>query len=286
MAFCFHAGESVRDGVRRIGLEQIDAVLADLRDGMNAQRIHDARKRCKMLRALLHLVRGGLDAKKRRTEIARWRAVAGALGRARDASVRRDTFRSIVTRPNACRELASRIEADAEAARRACLDAAVLGRTTARVSAGRRAWERLSLKHHGWRTIEAGLRGGYREARVALRVVVHEPSDEALHEWRKRVKTLWYHVRLLGKVRPKKLKPLCGTLEKIGGILGADHDLAMLRAYAIEHDGQSIDVLDPLIAHRRSKLQRKAGVLARSIFAQRPREFAACLKRWWQLWRG
>lgn len=286
MVFCFHAGESVRDGVRRIGLEQIDAVLADLRDGMNAQRIHDARKRCKMLRALLHLVRGGLDAKRRRAEITRWRVVAGSLGRARDAAVRLDTFRGIVTRPNACRELARQLETEAEAARRACLDAAVLKRITARVSAGRRLWERLLLKHHGWRTIEAGLQESYREARVAFRAIVHEPSDEALHEWRKRVKTLWYHVRLLGKARPKKLKPLSGSLEKLGEVLGADHDLAMLRAYAIEHDGHSIDVLDPLISHRRRKLQRKAGTLARAIFAQRPREFSACLKRWWQVWRG
>lgn len=286
MAFCFHAGESVRDGVRRIGLEQIDAVLADLRDGMNAQRIHDARKRCKMLRALLHLIRGGLGAKKRRAEITRWRAVAGALGRARDAAVRLDTFRGIVTRPNACRELARRLEADAEAARRACLDPVVLKRITARVSAGRRSWERLLLGHHGWRAIEAGLRGSYREARGASRAIVHAPSDETLHEWRKRVKTLWYHVRLLGKARPKKLRPLCDALEKLGEVLGADHDLAMLRACAIEHDGHSIDVLDPLIAHQRRKLQRKACALARSIFALRPREFSVRLKRWWQVWRG
>lgn len=286
MAYCFHAGESVRDAVRRIGLEQIDSILADLRAGLNAPRIHDARKRCKMLRALLHLVRGGLDPKARRAGITRWRTVADSLGRARDAAVRLDTFRSLVTRPNSCRELARRLEAEADEARRSSLDSAALKRLATRVNAGRRTWERMPLAHHGWRVIAPGPRASYREAREALQAIRGDSSDQVLHDCRKRMKTLWYHLRLLGKARPKKLRPLSAALETIGELLGADHDLAMLRAYAIEHDSSSVDVLDPLIAHRRRKLQRKALALARPLFQPRPRDFSAQLKKWWQDWRS
>ncbi len=286
MAFCFHVGESVRDGVRRIGLEQIDSVLADLRAGMIAPRIHDTRKRCKMLRALLHLVRGGLDSKTRRAAITRWREVARSLGRVRDASVRLDTFRKTISRPNSCRDLARRLETDAEAATHANLNAVVLTRLTARVAAGQRAWARLPLQHHGWRMLEPGLRDSYREAREALHAIRDDSPDELIHELRKRVKTLWYHIRLLGKARPKKLKPLAAALERISEMLGEDHDLAMLRDYALEDAGHNLDVLDPLIVHRRRKLQRKARALAQPLFKQRPREFTDRLKTWWQAWRA
>lgn len=286
MAFCLHARESVRDGVRRIGLELIDSILADLRAGMNPTRIHETRKRCKMLRALLRLARGGLDAKIRRASNIRWRDLGRDLGRARDAEARLDTFHEVVTRPNACRDLARRLESEAESARRANVDAAALKRLTARVNAGRRAWVRLPFNHHGWRIIEPGLRESYREAHEALRAIRDDSPDEAFHEWRKCVKTLWYHTRLLGKVRPKKLKPFAETLEQIAELLGEDHDLTLLHAHASEHDGHTLDMLDPLIAHRRRKLHRKAMALAEPLFDHRPRAFAQKIKGWWQVWRG
>lgn len=286
MAYCFHARETVRESVRRIGLEQIDALLADFREGMTSVRIHDARKRCKMLRALLHLARGGIEAKTRRAGITRWRELARSLGRARDAAVRLESFQGIVSRPGSCPHLAQMLAADAEAERSATLDAALLKRLAARVNAGRRAWLRMPLRHHGWRLLEPGVRASYREARQALHLLGDEPSDEALHELRKCVKTLWYHLRLLGKVRPGKLTPLAQALERAGELLGVDHDLAMLRAYAVENEGDSLDVLDPLIAHRRAKLQRKARALIRPVLKPRPCESLARLERWWKTWRA
>lgn len=285
MAFCFHARETVRESVRRVGLELIDALLADFREGMTPTRVHDVRKRCKMLRALLHLARGGLDAKTRRAGITRWRDLARSLGRARDAAVRLESFQAIVSRPGSCAHLAQRLAADAEAERNATLDRALLKRLVARVNAGRRAWLRMPLHQHGWRLLEPGMRTSYREAREALHLLADEPTDEALHELRKCVKTLWYHLRLLGKARPGKLAPLASALERAGELLGVDHDLAMLRAYAAEHDGASIDILDPLITHRRAKLQRKACVLARSVLKPRPRDFLERLESSWKAWR-
>lgn len=286
MAFCFHAGEAVRESIRRIGTEQIDALLFDLGAGADARRIHDARKRCKMLRALLLLTRSGLDAATRRADTKRWRDIAHSLGRARDAEVRLETFHSIVSRPNSCRDLAAQLQAEAEAAGCITFDAAVVKRLIARINAGKRAWAKLPFSEHGWPLIETGLHRSYREARTAFKAIRDDSPDDLLHEWRKRVKTIWYHTRLLVKVRPNKLKPLATSLERLGELLGADHDLAMLRAYAVEHEAHCLDVLDPLIAHRRRTLQRKARALAGTLFEERPRDFTEQLRRWWKDWRN
>jgi CHAD domain-containing protein len=285
MHFSFRSGETVREGVRRIGLEQIDALLSDLRGQPSAPRIHDARKRCKMLRALLRLARKGIDPAARQAANARWRDIAHALAGARDADVQRRTFRKLITRPNSCRALAQLLERDASATRPADLDPALLERLARRVNAGRRTWERLALKHHGWQLIAPGIKRGYSEARDAWRTTRDDASDEALHDWRKAAKTLWYHLRLLGKMCPKKLDPLIDRLDELGELLGQDHDLATLLTYAREHDGASLDILDPLIAHRRRKLQRKACALARKCFEASPGDFTARLKSCWHRWR-
>jgi CHAD domain-containing protein len=285
MHFSFRSGETVREGVRRIGLEQIEALLNDLRGQPSAPRIHDARKRCKMLRALLRLARGGIDPAVRRAENARWREVAHALAGARDAAVRHSTFRKLISRPNSCRALAQLLERDAEAARSASLDAAALKRLAGRVNAGQRAWERLALEHHGWRLIGTGLRRSYAQARGAWRTVHGGASDETLHEWRKTTKTLWYHLQLLRKACPKKLDPLIDRLDELGELLGEDHDLATLHVYVREHDAASLDVLDVRIAHRRRKLQRKACTLARKCLHAGPSDFTKRLKSWWRHWR-
>jgi hypothetical protein len=70
-------------------------------------------------------------------------------------------------------------------------------------------------------------------------------------------------------------------LEKLGTVLGDDHDLAMLRSYARSRTGRSIDILDPLVIHRRLALQRKAFKAGERIFADRPSEFGRRAKKWW-----
>lgn len=285
MPFSFRSGETVRDGVRRIGLEQIDALLGDLDGQPSEARIHAARKRCKMLRALLRLVRKGIDPAARRSANARWRGIARALAGARDTAVRHATFQRLIARPNSCRTLAGLLEGEAAAARSSKLDPALRKRLVHRVQAGRRAWERLVFPHRGWRLIGAGFKRSTAEACEGWRAVRDDASDEKLHDWRKATKTWWYHLRLVAKARPKKLQPLVDHLERLGELLGEDHDLATLHIYAREHNPASLEVIEPLIAHRRRKLQRRACGLADQCFRARPHAFTARVKSWWRDWR-
>lgn len=53
--------EPVEDAVRRIAVEQIEKARDDLDDDDLRRAVHEVRKRCKKLRALLRLVRPAME---------------------------------------------------------------------------------------------------------------------------------------------------------------------------------------------------------------------------------
>ncbi|MFO7549934.1 MAG: CHAD domain-containing protein, partial [Haliea sp.] len=63
MSFRFKRGESAGDGIRRMAREQMDRALEDIADSDidRHDTLHQMRKRCKKIRALLRLARGDLD---------------------------------------------------------------------------------------------------------------------------------------------------------------------------------------------------------------------------------
>ena len=78
--------------------------------------------------------------------------------------------------------------------------------------------------------MRSGLKAACKKARRALAVARRSATDANLHELRKRVKDLWYDLRLLGGDRPPPIEALTKRLRDLGQKLGDDHDLAMLLA--------------------------------------------------------
>ena len=84
-----HKDRSAGAAVRRIARQQVEAALAciDGTTGDAGRTLHEVRKRCKKIRALLRLVHPGLDADGAGN--AAFRAIAAPLGPRRDADVLR-----------------------------------------------------------------------------------------------------------------------------------------------------------------------------------------------------
>jgi CHAD domain-containing protein len=76
--------------------------------------------------------------------------------------------------------------------------------------------------------VRTGLERAYRRGRRDLRRVRQDASDEAVHEWRKRVKDLWYQLRLLRNAWPAPLKAASDEAHELSALLGDHHDLAVL----------------------------------------------------------
>jgi CHAD domain-containing protein len=281
------------DSVRACAREQLLGAVGELeRPGEDpAKAVHQARKHLKKSRALLRLVRSELGEATYRRENEALREAAAQLSATRDADVLVATVDKLAERG------AGRLPAADFAALRGALTAeAAVARAGAEAPDPlvvaqqlRAAHERVDawpLDGADWETAVAGISRAYaRGVRERARAEA-EPTVEHLHEWRKRVKDLWYHHRLLKPVWPPVLSAYGEAAHVLSELLGDDHDLAVLRARLEHGDGLPATVgadLAPLLAladERRGELQAEARRLAARLYAERPRAFERRVARW------
>ncbi len=277
--------------MRRIALAEVEYATSQLVDSRDAQdhdtRVHEARKAIKRLRGLLRIVRDELGAECYRRENDTLRLAAQRLATAREAAAAGEAFESLVSRYASeladvdweiVREYREVLQARTRAA---LLDAKVIDETLGwlRLMAARvEAWP---LVQDGWPAIRRGVRRVYAQGRAEFVRARRDPSVEHLHQWRKRVKYHWFHVRLLEVSWPGPLGVLRDELKLLSDLLGDDHDLAELSPVLLGRAGDppvidaGLGLLLQLVALRREELVSQAFDLGVRVFAERPRRFAA-----------
>lgn len=276
MAFVLRRNESLEKAFRRIAGEQLTraANALTIDDLSPDARIHEARKRFKESRALMRLYRDALgDAF---AEQNRWYRDAGRmLAPYRDASATVTAVDAIdddVT--NALRTLA-RERRDALYADAAALDETVSALLT------RFAAERLRVRDVALHDVEEAVQAGFASAISAGRKAMNEAFETgagpAFHEWRKRVKDQWYHVRLFARVWPKLMNVHEAALHELSDLLGTHHDLTVV--------GEIEAGMAKSIAARQEAIAGKARPLAELIYASRPRDRARETMALWRVWR-
>ncbi len=126
----------------------------------------------------------------------------------------------------------------------------------------------------GKNALNAGAMRAYDRGRVAYATVVRgDSSVERLHEWRKRVKDLWYHQRLLRDAWPAVLKAHAAAAHRLADVLGDDHDLAVLAETLVASPGSPSRCARP--RDRRARGHRRA---ARPAAGGGARPRSACLR--------
>lgn len=273
-----HKDPSIEAGVRRIAKSQIEAAIGEIADdGLdNAGKVHQVRKRCKKLRALVRLVRPAFPDYA--AENAAFRDAARSLSGLRDAHVMVETFD----------KLAGRHGDRFDRRRFQPIRERLLERRRAASGEGDLASARLALfrdemvealdRSRGW-TLEAdgaeafrgGLRKTLKRAAGALEAARKDPTTETMHALRKRAKYHWYHVRLLKEVWPATMEPLADELDRLGDILGDEHDLAVFQDEVVSLAGDGEDrgaatELRRLAGERRRELQTVGIALADRAF--------------------
>lgn len=296
MAYRVKRGDgSEQSSLRRIALEQVERAARAVDDpAVDADAaIHDIRKRCKKVRALLRLVRPCFPGY--RDENAAFRAIARTLGAARDADVLIGSFDRIAVRHGA------QVEADALEPIRALLvrrrtDLAGRIDTRALLAAARDQLLEARARAAGWRlrasgfdAFEAGVEAGFRRARKAMREARAEPSAEAFHAWRKRCKDHAFHIRLLRPLWPGPMRAMGVCAAELGELLGEHHDLAVLAGTTHdasgELDARAVDVMVGLVHARQETLARQAFPRGERLFADKPSALAARWRRRYEAWR-
>jgi CHAD domain-containing protein len=282
-AYRLKSGEPLPEGIARIARGRIDHALDELRgktESTPEEAVHEARKDLKKLRALLRLVRGELGESTFAREGVCFRDAGRELAAARDSDVMLATLKGLDIPAGLEWELRKAIQAhlarNGDGGRHAAAAGVVAMLREAR---GRVAGWPLERSSFG--ALGDGLERTYRRGRRDFKAVRASPSVEGLHEWRKRVKELWYHHTLLRTLWPPVMKAVGDEAHELADRLGDDHDLAMLAGWVSEHADADAEFFDA-VERRRAELQAEALDLGARLYAERPKAFTRRLRRLWK----
>jgi CHAD domain-containing protein len=294
MAYRLGEAESTREGLRRCAREELERAIHDLTERVRddpVEAVHDARKSLKKERSLLRMARGSLPASERRRENGVLRDAGRRLSVARDADVMIEALQKIAERyagqfpATAVDGIRERLEGERELAR---LELMASGATSAVAHDLKEALPRVEewrLRTGGWKAIARGLRRGYRDGRKAFARARKDPTAENLHEWRKRGKDLWYHLRLLEDTAPHTVSAHADDAHLLTDLLGDDHDLTLLRqsllARARDVPADTAAVVGA-IEHRQGQLREEAFYLGQRIYAESPKAFTDRMHAYWK----
>ncbi len=301
MSFELKSGERLRRSVRRIARQQIDSAVEEitqLTQRGGDKHVHEIRKACKKLRALLRLVRPVLADATYRAENACFRDAARPLTQVRDAKVMLQTLYGLVA------HFEDQLAGDSFDAAHLALQAHLtqtrdlalsdLEACTEITEALRAACERVkdwADVPNRWHTIGDGLGATYKLARRALQAATENPTAETLHEWRKQIKYLLYQLQIVKPTRRARLDELINEADRLASQLGEDHDLAVLRAMLLADPGTfggdgEVERLLALIDQRRGELQQLAFADGQRFLNERTKDFSRAMRSYWKRWHN
>ena len=268
--------EPLPKGIRRIARSQIDAACHALQ-GSEPTAVHEARKALKKLRALLGLAAPEFGRKAFAVEKNRFRDAARLLSPLRDAEVRLEALDALL-------QSGGFEPADFARVRRALSDAKDR-RARGASRPKRRAAEMLRLARDRvrrwplgaleWKRLAREIRRTYRKGRKALATHQREQTPETFHAWRKRVKALWYHLRIAEALLPKAAAERIALCDAIGELAGTAHDFAVLRETLLaQKAGAEAALLVGEIEVRLTELQRAALERGARLYEEKPGVFA------------
>ncbi|HEY5889968.1 MAG TPA: CHAD domain-containing protein [Acidimicrobiia bacterium] len=305
--FRLGVSEPLPVGLKRLTTNELANAASRFYDGEEAfaTAVHGARKSTKRVRAVLRLVRSDLGKKVYAYEYNEMRAVSRRIASVRDSFVAVECIDTLdrlyghlladgmleETRQNLDlkrRNVELRAMEDPE------LVLSVV--ETFERAHGRYAnWpiDQSSRPVYGsgvrdeFAAIRPGLKQSYRRGRNRMVRAYSDPTVVKFHEWRRSVKYLRHQMEILTPLWPEVVVGMAVTLERVGEILGQDHDLAMLTQRLAADPSLCPDpALRSLILaianQRRSDLQTAARILGRRVFAERPDAITGRYEVYWE----
>ena len=297
MGFRVKAKESASEGLSRLARRQITRAIRDLsEDDENPdETIHSVRKRLKKVRALLRVVRPELGKKRYDRQNRRLRDVGRTLSEARDARVLAETLQTLAEildedlQRAAVEPVLAQLHTRAESIRSQVRDPDRWTALPSSLKSVRQSVKQWPLEDNDdWPILADGLDRIYRKGYQGQRRALADPSDEPLHEWRKRVKDLWHALELLRNVRPGFFESRVNQAHDLANLLGDDHDLAVLDAMLTSDEitlaPEPLARLRSKITDRRIELKRQAFLLGPFVYDESPDTYLQRLEAYWTAW--
>ena len=249
--------------------------------------VHEARKGCKEIRAILRLVKPHMDKEDFSDHQSFYKEVSAKLSGNRDALVRTKTWNSLVAEMPSLQGapadtvagfLSSQTLLDplAEKGSDFFLDLAL------EVDAHNKEPKNWSLPK-SLSDLVPNLKKIYQKARKAEKNARESEDIEDFHEFRKRSKDLFYCLRILRAMFGKGLKSKVSQLQNLTETQGDANDYAVLRDYLIDHrealelDEKDFELVKNAIQAKLHNLQDRAHSEAKHVLSESPGAFIKLL---------
>ncbi len=284
MAFRLKLREPLREGLKRVFCEEIDSALHMCQHPAKERgvTVHEVRKHLKKLRAAIRLAIGAVGKNCHAEEDRCVRNIGRLVSDLRDAQVRLQTFIQLRDKAakNSERQLFP-LTGELLLLERESFSAAFAGwqkeaiPQLENVKARLMAW---TLDGLTWKQICNAVCKIYRRGQRALAKVMDDPEPEDVHAWRKRVKDVWYELRILQPLNRTVLEEMAHYAEVLGELLGSEHDLNFLWARlekesADEALADELVQLQKMISKRCKRLRRDVLELGRRFYAEPSKAF-------------
>lgn len=290
MSYRLKLREPLGEGLRRVGLDQVEMAETKLRGQDDpARAVHDARRCLKRLRALLRLIRLALEERDYQREAKRLVGTGRLLAGARDGHVMLQTLRMLEARHGALPEggnarLVQILCALDQAAPDNVLDAR--NRAIKRLGGTRKFLAGPLLDTVDVEHVFDGMAKSYKKARRARRVCERQPTDENFHDWRKAAQQHWRHMQLLSRGWPGEFDARAGEAKELSRLLGEDHDLSVLAAFARSHaqdlPDAAVAALETQCSSSQQELRRLADLRGGRLFAESSQALRDRLAIYWE----
>jgi CHAD domain-containing protein len=301
MAYHFKAKESVPEGIRRIVREETESAVGELTNHTADHRkrdeaIHEARKSIKKIRGALRLVQPELGQMYSK-ENGRLGETGRRLSELRDAGAIMEVFDGLINkyrhqlRPEAARAVRrGLLKNKQETERRLKVDGVVHQAVAALKTIGKDV-EKWPLHTEGFEAIAPGFKNRYRRGKRAMAIAHNDPTPENFHEWRKRVKDHWYHVKLLESAWTEVLQAREAALDDLQNWLGDDHNLIVLGekldADPDQYGGEeNVRLFAAVMQEYGNELREKSFALGAKIYEQKPKLFVRDMSNLWDAWHN
>ena len=275
----------LKKNINDIAKEEIEGCLFSLENLNIHEAVHDIRKRLKKLRALARLVRDEMGEENYKDINIYFRDIGREISDFRDLTAHIETIELLKERygnylyVRFFNNILKKIEAE-----RAKMENALKKRNffsdhlKTKLDTANKKLVKWPVNSNDIKIILPSIERVYMRGKLALENAYNNPSNENFHEWRKRVKYLWYQTLLLQETWPEFFETLESEIHELADYLGNDHDLMVLQikiqdpVFKLKKEEQA--ELFYAITSQYSKILRSAAkTKGELIYAEEPADF-------------
>ncbi len=295
--FSITNNEEVSDAAHRVLAEQYDLIINACNNNDDVHKsIHDIRKSYKRIRAVLRLVKPDIQRGTYNKENKLIRDLSRKFSTARNLHVFSEEFDDIITAgilklpETDIYQIHNFFKVKKEEALKVLLDLDMFTVIRKKTEDAKNRIAKIDFKSLGPHTIYKGVSNVFAWGQKQMIYTQQFPTDDNLHEMRKRVNALMYLVRLIKEVSPDFFNGYYGGLKSASLALGEDHNMAEMVNYIDTINNQLLPPVEKQKIHeyiisQRQQIQVDVWPSIAKLYTGQADEFSKRIKSYWLLGR-